>query len=78
MAAENNGKKKQPRILTLSGIALQMGVTIYLGAHLGKYLDREYAAPDSRLWTILCTMAALVISFYYLLKRVNKLNEKDD
>jgi membrane protein DedA with SNARE-associated domain len=78
MAAENKGKKKQPRILTLSGIALQMGITIYLGAHLGKYLDKEYAAPDSRLWTILCTLAAVALSFYNLLKRVNKLNGKDD
>lgn len=59
------------------GIAAQMGVTIFLGAYLGKWLDSKYPS-DKQWYTILCTLSAVAIALYMVLKQVNKLNEEDD
>lgn len=81
----NNHKKpskkpKQPnRVLLLSGIATQMGVTIFLGAYAGKWLDQKYPS-DKKWFTIGLTLLSVAIALYSVLKQVNKLNnsEKDD
>ena len=59
------------------GIAAQMGVTIFLGAYLGKWLDTKYPA-DKQWYTILCTLSSVAIALYMVLKQINKLNEEDD
>lgn len=69
--------KKRNRYLELMGIAAQMGVTIFLGAYLGKWLDSKYPS-DKQWYTILCTLSAVAIALYMVLKQVNKLNEEDD
>ena len=68
--------KKQSRFIALTGIAFQMGLTIYLGAALGKWLDQKYPL-DKNWFTIVLTLVALVISFYNLLRQVNKLNDRN-
>lgn len=70
-------KKKNNRFIVLMGFGLQMGVTIYLGAALGRFLDAKYPM-DKNWFTIAFTILALIISFYNLLRQVNKLNEKSD
>ncbi|MGV6845253.1 MAG: AtpZ/AtpI family protein [Lutibacter sp.] len=68
-------KKKQPnRYLQLTGIVFQMGVTIYLGAFLGKKLDAHFN-PQKKTFTLIVTLIALLVSFYNVLKQVNRLNE---
>lgn len=53
-----------------------MGVTIFLGAYFGKWLDAKY--PHEKKWfTILFTLMAVAISLYNILKQVNQLNDKD-
>ncbi len=74
---EKKGKKEQPRFLALTGVALQMGVTIYLGAALGKFLYAQFSQGNT-WFTIGFTLLAVVISFYNLLKQINRINERDD
>jgi len=55
-------------------VGLQMGVTIYLGAKLGKWLDAEY--PSDKNWfTIGITLFAVAISLYHLIQQVNRINK---
>lgn len=69
--------KPPKRFLHLTGFGLQMGLTIYLGAQLGKYLDQQY--PHEKNWfTIGFTLLAVAISLYNLLRQVNRLNNKDE
>ena len=77
MATENNERKKQPRFLALTGIGLQMGLTIFLFAQLGKYLDQKFLV-ERNYYTIGLTLLGVAISFYNLLKQVNRLNNNDD
>ncbi|UTW68122.1 AtpZ/AtpI family protein [bacterium SCSIO 12643] len=73
---KNKDKKKRPlnTAIQLTGVGAQMGVTIYLGAKLGKYLDTQY--PNDKNWfTIGITLFAVAVSLYNLIQQVNKLNK---
>lgn len=68
---------KPNRYLELMGIAAQMGITIFLGAYLGKWLDLKY--PSGKKWyTILLTLLSVAIALYMVLKQVNNLNKDED
>jgi len=73
---DNSKKKPRNRALQLSGIGIQMGATIFLGAYFGKWLDAKY--PHDRNWfTILFTLLAVGLSLYIVVKDLNKMNEQD-
>jgi len=69
--------KKSSKFIALTGVAFQMGLTIYLGAALGKYLDDKFPM-DKNWFTIILTLVAVIISFYNLLRQINKINERDN
>ncbi|RLD63306.1 MAG: hypothetical protein DRI95_11905 [Bacteroidetes bacterium] len=73
MENQKQPKKQLNKYLRLTGIGLQMGITIYLASYLGKWLDVKYP-NENNLYTIILTMLGVVISFYSLLKQVKKLN----
>lgn len=77
MGKETKPKKKLPKFISLTGIAFQMGITIYGFSYLGKYLDERYPS-EGKLWTILLTLAGVAISLYNLLKQVNRINDTED
>jgi F0F1-type ATP synthase assembly protein I len=71
----NNDKKpgKQLKNLAvLSGIAIQMGVTIYLFVVLGKWLDAKFYQGD-KLFIIICTLLGVAVSLYMVIKQVNRI-----
>jgi F0F1-type ATP synthase assembly protein I len=77
MPENKKNKRKQPnRLLTLTMVATQMGVTIFLGASLGKYLDERYSTPKP-WFTISLTLFSLLVSLYSVLNQVNKLNDDE-
>jgi membrane protein DedA with SNARE-associated domain len=67
-------KKKKPNYwLSLSGIAIQMGVIIFLGAKAGQWLDENYAESGTT-YTVVLTLLSVAISMYLVIKQTNKLN----
>ena len=78
---KKNKKSSKPKqrnnILRLTGIGAQMGVTIFLGAYLGKWLDEKYPM-DKKWFTIGFTILAVAISLYNVLRQVNKINSESD
>ena len=75
---KSSKKPKQPnKFIKLSGIGIQMGATIFLGAYLGKWLDQKY--PSDKNWfTISLTLLFVAISLYNVLRQVNKMNDSDE
>ena len=65
----NDNLKKAAR---LSGIGIQMGVTIYLGHLLGTWLDVRY---QTSFWEITLTLTAIFLSLYSVILQVNRLNK---
>jgi len=69
-----NKKKQRNRFLLLSAIPFQMGITIYLGAYLGKYLDLKYLT-EKPWFTILGVILSLIISLYSVIQQLNRANK---
>ncbi|MCD6543919.1 MAG: AtpZ/AtpI family protein [Flavobacteriaceae bacterium] len=65
-------KKSLNKYIRLTGIGLQMGITIYLASYLGKWLDVKYP-NDNNLYTIVLTLIGVGLSFYSLLKQVKNI-----
>ena len=71
-----NKKNQLNRFLVLSSLPFQMGITIYLGAYFGKYLDQKYLTEKPWL-TITCVFLALVVSLYSLIQQLKRINKED-
>lgn len=70
-------KQKKPlnKYLRLTGIGLQMGLTIYLCVYIGKKLDAMY--PNDRNWfTIGFTLFGVFGALWSVVKQTNKLNDE--
>ena len=61
------------RWATLTAIAIEMGVIIYLFVQLGKWLDTIYNDGE-KLYIILCTLLGVGISLFLVVKQTNRLN----
>lgn len=65
------------RVARLSGIGMQMALTILVFALIGRWLDGKY--PSSKKWfTIGCVLFATVMSMYNVLRQVNYMNKQED
>lgn len=73
MRKNNSPKKPLKNALILTGVAFQMGVTIYLFVLLGKWLDTVYNNGD-RAYIIVSTLAGVGISLYLTVKQLNRIN----
>ncbi|MCT4624009.1 MAG: AtpZ/AtpI family protein [Schleiferiaceae bacterium] len=74
MKPEKPKKSQLNTIVRFSGVGIQMGVTIWLGVQLGKWLDQKY--PNEKGWfTIACTLFAVVASMVSLVTQLNKMNK---
>ncbi len=70
---QKNLKKPLKQVAVLSGIAIQMGVTIYLFSLLGNWLDTTYN-DGKKLYIIITTLLGVAISLYLVIKQVNRIN----
>lgn len=75
MKEEEDKKKNQLRNWAVfTGIAFQMGATIFICAWIGKELDEKY--PSGRNWfTLGFVLFGLVASVYVVLKQLKRYNE---
>jgi membrane protein DedA with SNARE-associated domain len=76
MGVKDN-KESVKGYLKYSMFAIQMGVTIYLGALAGKKLDAVY--PMEKKWfTMLFVILSVTLSLFVLLRQLNKENSKNN
>ncbi len=68
-------KKQLNKYIQLTGVAFQMGITIYLGVYFGKWLD-VYFQTSSKIFTIIGTLLAMVVSIWSVLIQLKKINDK--
>ena len=73
---KKNKKKQHKRFIVLVAVASQMGITIFLGANIGKFIDAK-CQTEKAWFTIALTLFALLISLYSVLQTLNKLNNDD-
>ncbi|WP_111707154.1 AtpZ/AtpI family protein [Lutibacter citreus] len=75
---EKKSKKKQlNKYLQLTSVVFQMGITIYLGAYFGKWLD-GYFKTGNKTFLIITILFALIISLYNVIRQLKNINDKYD
>ena len=70
---DKKGKNPLRQAAVLSGIAVEMGVIIYLAAQAGLWLDAHYQT-EKRLFTAICTIFGVAVSLWVVLKQLKRLN----
>ena len=74
MANQNN--KKQPnKYIKFTSIALQMGLTIYLGSKLGEWLDQKYNT-NNQIYYKVVTLIAVAVAMFSVIYQVIKITNK--
>ena len=80
---KNNQKRSSKKLTPLnkyarfSGMAVQMGVTIGLGAWGGSKLDEVYQI-ESKLFTIVLSLLGIAAGLYLVLKEIIKMQKEDE
>lgn len=74
---KKQNKKPLNKYLRFSGVAIQMGLTIYLGNKLGEWLDSKYI-NENQLYTKICTLLAVFGAMISVIIQVSKEGKKDD
>ncbi len=71
--------KKKPlnKYVRFTGIAFQMGGTIYLGSLLGGWLDIQFP-NQNEMYTKIVTLLAVFASMYSVISQVIKITNQDD
>ncbi len=73
---EEKQKEKKPlkNWAVLSGIAIQMGATIFVFAWVGQWLDEKY--PSNKEWfTILFVLLGVAVAIFTVLRQLKRLND---
>ena len=66
--------KRQPnKWLVFSGLAFQIGILMYVMIHLGLWIESK-ASVNSKLPTLFCSLAGLIVIVYLILKQSKKIN----
>ena len=76
---KKSSKKSKPlnSYVKFSGMAIQMGVTIALGAWCGSKLDDKFET-SSRPYTIILSLLAISISLYLVIREVINMQKEDE
>ena len=71
--------KKKPlnKYVRFTGLAFQMGGTIYLGSLLGGWLDIQFP-NENEMYTKIVTLLAVFASMYSVISQVIKITNQDD
>jgi len=70
-------KKKQLRLAAqFTGIAFQMGATIFVAAYFGNKLDAHYK-HEKNIITLIFILIAMGFSIWSILRQLKKMNEKE-
>lgn len=59
----------------LTGLAFQIGITIYIFAFIGKKLDERFQ-NEKKILTMVFVLAGMILSIYSLIIQLKKLEEK--
>ncbi|MEW7279362.1 AtpZ/AtpI family protein [Aquimarina sp. 2201CG1-2-11] len=73
MKDKNRDKKSLNKYIALTGIAFQMGATIFLAAYAGKKLDAHYQY-EKQWFTMVFVILGVVVSLYMVIKQLDRIN----
>jgi hypothetical protein len=76
MSNQQPQKKPLNKFVRLSGVGLQMGITIYLAAYFGKKIDAHYGFEKNYI-TLILILIGFIGSLVSLMAQLKKINDKE-
>ena len=73
---EKKSKKPLNKFTRFSGMAFQMGITIFVGVLIGQYLDKKYPNENS-IYTLIFSLVFISVSLYSVIKQALKLGNDE-
>ena len=73
---ENQKKKPLNTFVRLTGVGLQMGITIYIAAYFGKKIDAHYGFEKNYI-TLILILFGFIASMVSLMAQLKKINDKE-
>lgn len=70
-------KKPLSKYVRFTGIAFQMGGTIYIGSLIGGWLDGKFP-NENELYTKIVTLIAVFGAMFSVIRQVIKITNEDD
>ncbi|KJD36784.1 hypothetical protein PW52_03885 [Tamlana sedimentorum] len=70
-------QKQFNKYIRFTTMALQMGVTIYLGSLLGEWLDVKFNNTNQLYYKIV-TLLAVFLAMYVIIRQVLNITNKND
>jgi membrane protein DedA with SNARE-associated domain len=74
--ANKNQKNQLNPFIRFSSIAIQMGLTIYLGSKLGEWIDLKCNNQDQLFYKIV-TLLSVFIAMYSVIRQVLKITNNN-
>ncbi len=74
---KNNKGNQLRKYVALTGVAFQMGATIFLCAYAGKWLDAHYEL-EKKWFTMGLVLFGVAASLYLVIKQLNRINNSDN
>lgn len=74
MSKDNQKKKQLSKFVQFTGMAFQMGGTIYLGSLLGSWLDSKYQ-NENQLYFKIITLLAVFLAMFAVIRQVSKIGK---
>ncbi len=73
----NNQKQKKSlnKYVRFTGIAFQLGATIYLAAYVGKWLDNKFLM-EKKIFTLVLILIGLIVSIWSIVKQLDRINNE--
>ena len=68
-------KKQLNKYVRFTGIAFQLGATIYLAAYVGKWLDDKFLM-QKKIFTLVLILIGLIASIWSIVKQLSKINNE--
>jgi membrane protein DedA with SNARE-associated domain len=72
MSKKDQKKKQLSTFFQFTGMAFQMGGTIYLGSLLGSWLDVKFE-NENQLYFKVLTLVAVFLAMYTVIRKVHKI-----
>ena len=69
-------KKQLNKYVRFTGIAFQLGITIYLAAYIGNWLDSKFLM-QKQIFTLVLILVAMIASIWSIHRQLKKINEEE-
>jgi F0F1-type ATP synthase assembly protein I len=71
---QKSSKQRAKNIIAYSSLGMQVAITVFLFAVVGRWLDNQYNL-EKRWFTLVFVLAGVALSIYTVIRQLNQFNK---